>query len=99
MTRSLITGDDGVTRCFWGASAAYALYHDEEWGMPTEDDRWIFEKICLEGFQSGLSWLTILNKRDNFRKAFKNFDIRLQRALDMLAGLAAQLGRPPDPLS
>jgi DNA-3-methyladenine glycosylase I len=76
MPRALVTGEDGIARCFWGASTeAYRVYHDEEWGMPTRDDRWIFEKICLEGFQSGLSWLTILNKRDNFRAAFKQFDI------------------------
>lgn len=75
MARSLETGPDGVTRCFWGASEAYRRYHDEEWGMPTDDDRWIFEKICLEGFQSGLSWLTILNKRENFRAAFENFEV------------------------
>jgi DNA-3-methyladenine glycosylase I len=73
---SIVLGKDGVARCFWGASTpAYARYHDEEWGRPTRDDRWIFEKICLEGFQAGLSWLTILNKRDNFRAAFANFEI------------------------
>lgn len=67
---------DGVSRCWWGASTeAYARYHDEEWGRPTLDDRWIFEKLCLEGFQSGLSWLTILNKRENFRRAFANFEV------------------------
>jgi len=75
MARALVTGSDGITRCFWGSSDAYREYHDEEWGMPTRDDRWIFEKVCLEGFQSGLSWLTILNKRENFRAAFKNFEI------------------------
>lgn len=52
-----------------------AVYHDAEWGRPTRDDRWIFEKLCLEGFQSGLSWATILNKRDNFREAFANFEM------------------------
>jgi DNA-3-methyladenine glycosylase I len=51
-------------------------YHDAEWGRPTADDRWLFEKICLEGFQAGLSWLTILRKREHFRKAFANFDVR-----------------------
>jgi 3-methyladenine DNA glycosylase len=50
-------------------------YHDEEWGVPSQDDRALFEKICLEGFQSGLSWLTILRKRENFRRAFANFEI------------------------
>lgn len=68
-------GDDGVARCFWGASHPdYRSYHDDEWGMPTVDDTRLYEKICLEGFQSGLSWLTILRKRDNFRRAFHGFD-------------------------
>lgn len=76
MTQDIIRGADGIKRCFWGASTeAYAHYHDEEWGRPTADDRWIFEKLCLEGFQSGLSWLTILNKRENFRAAFANFEL------------------------
>ena len=67
---------DGIVRCQWASSnPAYHVYHDEEWGRPTRDDRWIFEKICLEGFQAGLSWLTILNKRENFRIAFDNFEI------------------------
>jgi DNA-3-methyladenine glycosylase I len=64
-----------VKRCWWpGEDELYIRYHDEEWGRPVTDDRRLFEKICLEGFQSGLSWITILRKRDNFRKAFKNFD-------------------------
>ena len=63
-------------RCSWGATTPdYAIYHDEEWGRPVTDDNRLFEKLCLEGFQSGLSWLTILRKRENFRKAFKGFDI------------------------
>ena len=71
----LIAGDDGITRCWWGAgSEDYRAYHDAEWGHPVGDDRRLFEKICLEGFQSGLSWLTILRKRENFRRAFKGFD-------------------------
>jgi DNA-3-methyladenine glycosylase I len=75
MAREIVRGDDEVSRCWWGASTeAYAAYHDEEWGRPTRDDRWIFEKLCLEGFQAGLSWLTILNKRENFRRAFANFE-------------------------
>ena len=67
---------DGVTRCPWTgiADPLYALYHDEEWGIPKSDDRALFEKLVLEGFQAGLSWLTILKKRDNFRKAFHGFD-------------------------
>ena len=65
-----------VTRCWWcGEDPLYVRYHDEEWGRASHDDRALFEKICLEGFQSGLSWLTILRKRDNFRRAFANFDI------------------------
>jgi DNA-3-methyladenine glycosylase I len=71
----LIIGDDGKPRCWWhGNDPEYLRYHDEEWGYPIDDDRHLFEKICLEGFQSGLSWLTILRKRDNFRHAFDNFD-------------------------
>jgi len=65
-----------LTRCPWSgiADSEYARYHDEEWGVPKTDDVALFEKIVLEGFQSGLSWLTILRKRDNFRRAFDNFD-------------------------
>ena len=71
----LIVGEDGKRRCFWGASTAdYVRYHDEEWGRPVADDARLFEKLCLEGFQSGLSWLTILRKRENFRRAFAGFD-------------------------
>jgi len=71
----LASGEDGVVRCFWaGSDPLYARYHDEEWGFPVADDRRLFEKICLEGFQSGLSWLTILRKRENFRAAFRRFD-------------------------
>jgi len=75
-TRSgLIEGADGRARCFWtGGHAEYDRYHDEEWGRPEGDDRRLFEKICLEGFQAGLSWLTILRKRENFRAAFADFD-------------------------
>jgi DNA-3-methyladenine glycosylase I len=71
----LIQGEDGLVRCFWaGDLAEYQRYHDTEWGRPVSDDRRLFEKICLEGFQSGLSWLTILRKRENFRAAFAGFD-------------------------
>jgi DNA-3-methyladenine glycosylase I len=71
-----VRGDDGVARCWWGASTPdYAAYHDDEWGRPVVDDTRIFEKLCLEGFQSGLSWLTILRKREGFRRAFRGFDI------------------------
>lgn len=73
----LLVGSDGRTRCAWaGQHPDYQAYHDREWGRPTTDDRWLFEKICLEGFQSGLSWLTILRKREHFRAAFANFDAR-----------------------
>jgi DNA-3-methyladenine glycosylase I len=68
-------GDDGVARCSWDYPAEYRWYHDDEWGRPVVDDRRIYEKLCLEGFQSGLSWLTILRKRENFRRAFAGFDI------------------------
>lgn len=71
----LAVGADGLSRCIWCASAAdYVDYHDREWGFPVDDDRRLFEKICLEGFQSGLSWLTILRKRAAFRRAFAEFD-------------------------
>ena len=64
-----------MKRCWWpGEDGLYIRYHDDEWGRPVVDDRRLFEKICLEGFQSGLSWITILRKRENFRKAFKGFD-------------------------
>jgi DNA-3-methyladenine glycosylase I len=71
----LVRGDDAKLRCAWCASAPdYVAYHDDEWGRPVTDDRRLFEKICLEGFQAGLSWLTILRKRENFRLAFAGFD-------------------------
>jgi DNA-3-methyladenine glycosylase I len=74
-TTGIIKGDDGKTRCFWhGGIPEYQLYHDREWGRPVADDIRLFEKICLEGFQSGLSWLTILRKRENFRRGFAGFD-------------------------
>jgi DNA-3-methyladenine glycosylase I len=70
-----IIGEDGRTRCDWpGDLPDYVAYHDDEWGQPVHDDRRLFEKLCLEGFQSGLSWLTILRKRENFREAFADFD-------------------------
>lgn len=71
----IIEGPDGKGRCFWHQNLPdYLAYHDAEWGRPVTDDHRLFEKICLEGFQSGLSWLTILRKRDNFRAAFAGFD-------------------------
>jgi DNA-3-methyladenine glycosylase I len=72
------TGPDGLPRCVWCQGEAQFLpYHDTEWGFPVSDDRRLFEKICLEGFQSGLSWRTILVKRENFRRAFANFDFTI----------------------
>jgi DNA-3-methyladenine glycosylase I len=69
------TGPDGEPRCGWcGAAPEFLHYHDTEWGFPVDDDQKLFEKLCLEGFQSGLSWRTILAKRDNFRRAFHDFD-------------------------
>lgn len=71
----LIIGADKQVRCWWpGEDAEYLAYHDHEWGCPIKDDTRLFEKICLEGFQAGLSWLTILRKRDNFRAAFAHFN-------------------------
>ncbi len=71
----LADGPDGRPRCWWGVSAPdYVAYHDDEWGRPVTDDRGIYERLTLEAFQSGLSWLTILRKRDNFRAAFDGFE-------------------------
>ncbi len=71
----LFIGTDGAPRCPWcAATPAYQHYHDHEWGFPVTDDRRLFEKLCLEGFQAGLSWLTILNKREAFRRGFANFE-------------------------
>ena len=73
--RGLRVHADGLVRCWWpGVDPLYCEYHDEEWGRPVRDDRRLFEKLVLEGFQSGLSWLTILRKRENFRAAFDGFD-------------------------
>jgi DNA-3-methyladenine glycosylase I len=74
--RAAAPGPDGRPRCPWGLSAPeYLAYHDEEWGRPVRGDQALFERLSLEAFQSGLSWLTILRKRENFRKAFAGFDI------------------------
>ncbi|MEM8503756.1 MAG: DNA-3-methyladenine glycosylase I [Cyanobacteria bacterium P01_D01_bin.1] len=73
----LVLGEDGCRRCWWsGGKVDYMAYHDDEWGVPAGNDQQLFEKICLEGFQSGLSWLTILRKRENFRAAFAGFDYK-----------------------
>lgn len=78
-----IRGDDGHRRCSWGAGDPdYRAYHDDEWGRPVTDDVALYEKLCLEGFQSGLSWLTILRKRENFRRAFAGFDPERVAAYD-----------------
>jgi DNA-3-methyladenine glycosylase I len=71
----LLVDGEGRVGCWWaGSDLAYRRYHDEEWGRPVTDDVRLFEKLCLEGFQAGLSWLTILRKRENFRRAFAGFD-------------------------
>jgi DNA-3-methyladenine glycosylase I len=91
----VLLGEDGVSRCFWGAgSPEYRAYHDVEWGFPVIDDRRLFEKLCLEGFQAGLSWLTILRKRAAFRRAFADFDFERvaqfgQRDVERLLGDAS----------
>jgi DNA-3-methyladenine glycosylase I len=73
----IVRGDDGVARCWWADSAPeYRAYHDREWGFPVADDVRLFEKLSLEGFQAGLSWLTILRKREAFRRAFAGFEFR-----------------------
>lgn len=75
LPEGLVRGDDGVVRCFWaGSDPVYLRYHDEEWGKPTHDDHRLYEKLVLEGFQSGLSWITILKKRERFREVFDGFD-------------------------
>ena len=75
MRHGLVTHEDGHARCWWAGSAPdYVAYHDREWGRPVRDDVRLFEKLCLEGFQSGLSWLTILRKREAFRRAFRGFE-------------------------
>ena len=88
----LVQGEDGKLRCWWGAAPdGYRLYHDLEWGRPVVDDRLLFEMISLEGFQAGLSWWTILKKREAFRRAFDGFDaeriVRFrERDIDRLLG-------------
>jgi len=75
LASGLVRGEDGVVRCWWaGGDPLYVRYHDREWGRPTRDETRLFEKLCLEGFQAGLSWITILRKREAFRDAFAGFD-------------------------
>jgi DNA-3-methyladenine glycosylase I len=76
LAKGLLRGEDAVVRCGWsGADPLYRAYHDDEWGRPVADDTRLFEKLCLEGFQAGLAWITILRKREAFRRAFRGFDI------------------------
>ena len=102
MTKRLIKDEDGFTRCWWCVGdPLYRHYHDTEWGFPVADDTRLFEKLCLEGFQAGLSWLTILRKRENFRAAFGGFDIQRvarfnRRSVDRLlqdAGIVRHRGK------
>jgi DNA-3-methyladenine glycosylase I len=91
----LVTGEDGRARCRWGGSTPdYAVYHDEEWGKPLHGDDALYERLCLEAFQSGLSWLTILRKREAFRAAFAGFSIPAVAAFgdDDVARLMADAG-------
>ncbi len=74
--RGIKLGADGLQRCWWGDDRLYIHYHDTEWGRPLRDDQKLYEKICLEGFQAGLSWITILRRRDAFRERFANFDLQ-----------------------
>jgi len=93
--KGVVAGADGRLRCPWGLSTPdYVAYHDIEWGRPVRGDRLIFERLCLEAFQSGLSWLTILRKRENFRKAFAGFDLEVVAAFgeDDVARLLADAG-------
>ena len=83
MSDGIVRGNDGVARCWWGDSTPdYRAYHDREWGFPVADDVRLFEKLSLEGFQSGLSWLTILRKREAFRRAFAGFDFHAVASFD-----------------
>jgi len=83
MRADLTIGVDGLLRCWWcGEDPLYVAYHDEEWGTPLHDERALYEKVCLEGFQSGLAWITILRKREAFREAFAGFDVDAVAAFD-----------------
>jgi DNA-3-methyladenine glycosylase I len=96
VVQGLVRDAEGVTRCWWGGGDddAYRAYHDDEWGRPVTDDVRLFEKLSLEGFQAGLSWLTILRKREAFRRAFAGFDFQLvarfgERDVERLLGDAS----------
>ena len=83
VSSSIVVGDDGRSRCTWASrDIEYQRYHDEEWGAPLHGDRQLFEKLSLEGFQAGLSWITILRRRPTFRQAFADFDIDAVAAFD-----------------
>ncbi|MDP8959368.1 MAG: DNA-3-methyladenine glycosylase I [Actinomycetota bacterium] len=83
MSSGLIVDGQGARRCGWcGDDPLYRTYHDTEWGFPVSDDRRLFEKICLEGFQAGLSWVTILRKRPDFRRAFEGFELEAVAGFD-----------------
>ena len=95
MSDALVEGADGLLRCFWAGSAPeYIAYHDEEWGRPIRDDQGLYERMTLEAFQSGLAWITILRKRENFRAAFAGFEIARVAAFgeDDVARLMADAG-------
>ncbi|HEY2644535.1 MAG TPA: DNA-3-methyladenine glycosylase I [Galbitalea sp.] len=95
LAADVVVGDDGLARCRWGASdAEYQRYHDEEWGFPLHGDQKLFEKMCLEGFQAGLSWITILRRRPAFREVFHGFDpVRVaQMGDDEVEGAMANVG-------
>ncbi len=91
---ALARGEDGARRCWWASSAPeYVAYHDDEWGRPVTGDDGLYERLCLEGFQSGLSWITILRKREGFRAAFANFEIERVAAFGD-ADVARLMGDP-----
>jgi len=95
MSNGAIVGEDGVARCPWAATPGTMRdYHDNEWGVPVRGERGLFERLSLEGFQAGLSWSTILNKRDRFREVFHNFDVDKVAAMteDDLAHLMSDTG-------
>jgi DNA-3-methyladenine glycosylase I len=94
LSTDTITGADGITRCWWcGDDPVYVDYHDREWGAPLRDERALFELLCLEGFQAGLSWITILRKRVAFREAFEGFDPDVVARYDE-SDVARLLGNP-----
>ncbi len=93
--RALVVGEDGRARCYWAGSAPeYIAYHDDEWGRPVRTDQGLYERMTLEAFQSGLAWITILRKRENFRAAFAGFEIEAVAAFgeDDVARLMADAG-------